>query len=568
MSFVVIGSGLIALVVGLIVIGTARYTDREVPRYGIVLASAAAPLMLLGLLVGDAARVADPVGAAVLVASLMGLVVFLSLPVLTRVRGEGSTARAAAFGLAALLLLVFLVWLGITTADLLSLLIVFGLAALVVGVVGAVIGALWLVIQLFRRQARPAAAFTWSAASLAIIGLVGVAVLTSDPPPVPDSFTSSAELDEFLQEYVDNGGPPGISLVVVKDGEMVYNKAFGLADGPNAVPTTPDTIYHWFSVTKIPTAIAAMRLVEQGVIDLDDEVSDYLPFFEVNYPSVDSQRVTVAHLLNHSSGLPDDMPACMGCVHLDDEPALDQTDLLQQMKLPRYNTLDFEPGSDAVYTNVGYHTLGAVVEEVTGQSYEDYVVDHILEPLGMVNTRFEYTEAMRGDAAVGAHPLTDFQSIFLPIIDPPWPSSYIRDYDNGWAWFNRFLFDANPPSGLIGPAPEMARLVAALLNGGKFDGARILSEETVEAMFTERHLLHGSSQQWGEYDRFGAWEQGLGWKVIDDDERLHYAHGGGGAAFKAFMRLYPAENLGIVILVNGTNVDRQEIADAVADMDW
>ncbi len=79
----------------------------------------------------------------------------------------------------------------------------------------------------------------------------------------------------------------------------------------------------------------------------------------------------------------------------------------------------------------------------------------------------------------------------------------------------------------------------------------------------ERHLLHGPSRQWTEYDRFGAREQGLGWKVIDDAGRPHY-----GGAFKAFTRLHPDENLGIVTLVNGSNVDRQDIADARADMGW
>jgi CubicO group peptidase (beta-lactamase class C family) len=356
--------------------------------------------------------------------------------------------------------------------------------------------------------------------------------------------------------------------VVVKEGAVVYNKAFGMADGPNGIAATPDSTYHWFSVTKIPTAIAVLQLAEQGVISLDDEVGEYLPFFDVEYPSANSQPVTIAHLLNHSSGLPDDMPACMGCVHPENERALNQTDLLEHTKLPRYRTLRFEPGSKAVYTNVGYHTLGVVVEQASGQSYEDYVVENILDPLGMTNTRFEYTPAMAAVSAVGAHPMADFQSIFFPLIEAPWPADYIRDYDGGWVWFNRFLFDANPPSGLIGPAPEMARLVTALLNGGELDGARILSEETVEMMLTERHVTPGSSPQWGDFGRFEDWEQGLGFKVVTDGGRVHYAHGGGGAAFRALMRLYPEEELGIVILVNSTNADRQEIADAVADMDW
>jgi CubicO group peptidase (beta-lactamase class C family) len=566
MALVLIAIGLAALVAGLSGTLLARYGRRPAPAAYVALASVAAPLLLLSLFIGNAADVTDVLGIVLLLAGLLGLIVLLSLPLLDRT--DASTPNVAAAGIAIALILVFSIWLFVATGDGRSTLIILGFVFLLLGAVAAVIGGLWLVIQLVRRNARPALALVWSAVSVAIVGFVGVAVLTPSPEKVPEAFAGPAQLDRYLEDLTASGGPPGISLVVVKDGETVYNKAFGFADGPNGIPATPDTVYHWFSVTKIPTAIAALQLAEQGVIDLDDEVSEYLPFFDVQYPSADSQPVTIAHLLNHSSGLPDDIPACLGCVHLEDEPALNQTDLLRDVKLPSYNTLKFEPGSEAVYTNVGYHTLGVVVEQASGLSYEEYVERNILDPLGMANTRFEYTPTMAPDAAVGAHPMADFQTVFFPLISSPWPSEYVRDYEDGWAWFNRFLFDANPPSGLIGPAPEMARLVTALLNGGELDGARILSEETVEMMLTERHVAPGSSPQWGDFRRFEDWEQGLGFKVVVDGGRVHYAHGGGGAAFKAFTRLYPEEELGIVVMVNGTNLDRQEIADAVADMDW
>jgi CubicO group peptidase (beta-lactamase class C family) len=566
MTVVLIAAGLTALIAGLGGTLVARYGGRAAPAALVVLVSVAAPLLLLSLFTGEAGDVTDVLGIALLLAGLLGLIVLLSLPLLSR--RNTSTASVVVGSIAAALTLAFSIWLIVATGDGLSTVIILGFVFLLLGAVAAVIGLVWMAVQLIRRKARPALAFVWSAVSLAIIGFVGVAVLSPSPAPVPEAFTGIAELDRYLEDLTDSGGPPAISLVVVKDGAMVYNKAFGMADGPNGIPATPDSVYHWFSVTKIPTAIAALQLVEQGVISLDDEVSEYLPFFDVEYPSADSQPITIAHLLTHSSGLPDDIPACMGCVHLEGAPALNQTDLLRDEKLPRYNTLKFEPGSEAVYTNVGYHTLGVVVEQASGLSYEEYVKRNILDPLGMDNTRFEYTSEMKSNAAVGAHPMADLQSIFFPLIEAPWPSEYVRDYEDGWAWFNRFLFDANPLSGLIGPTPELARLVTALLNGGELDGARILSEETVEMMLTKRHVTPGSSPQWGDFKRFEDWEQGLGFKVVNDGGRVHYAHGGGGAAFRAFMRLYPEEQLGIVILVNSTNLDRQEIADAVADMEW
>lgn len=570
LGLILILVGMLAMLAGVLGLGLIRHGGRRDRRLGAtILATVGAPLMLGGLALGGAGRAADLLGVALLMVTSASIVVALGLPVAARVQGRGSAVWAILSGVMVALLVTFVAWAAIETRDLKSLMTLTGLALVVFGALAFVLGLLWLVVQLIRREGRVAAAqFAWSTVSVVVLGLVGVAMLAPQPPSVPGAMGSSAELDQYLEGLAESGGPPGISVVVVKDGETVYDKAFGLADGPDAIPATPSTVYHWFSVTKIPTAIAVMQLVDQGLIDLDDEVAEHLPFFEADNPSATSRPVTIAQLLNHSSGLPDDMPACMGCIHLEDEPALNQTDLLRDEKLPGHSTLLFEPGSKAVYTNVGYHTLGVLVEQISGQSYEDYVVDHILQPLGMTNTRFDYTSAMRANAAVGAHAMAGFQTVFFPLVSSPWPSEYIRGYDDGWAWFNRFLFDANPPSGLIGPADEMARLGTALLNGGDLGGVRILAPESVEAMFTNRRATPGRSNQWGEYDRFDTWEQGLGWKVIRHDGRLHYAHGGGGAAFKALMRLYPDDDLGIVILVNSTNAALQDIADAIADISW
>ena len=286
------------------------------------------------------------------------------------------------------------------------------------------------------------------------------------------------------------------------------------------------------------TAIAVMQLVEQGLINLDDPVSDHLSFFDPEYPSATSEPVTVAHLLNHSSGLPDNVPAAVGWLHLADEPAINQTEFVQD-KLPSYDKLLFEPGSEGVYTNVGYYVLGALIEEVTGQGYEDYVGEHVLDPLGMTNTRFEFTDDMVANEGVGAHPLADPLTAFLP-------------------------------SGLIGPATEMARLAAAILNGGELEGDRILSENTVDTMLNDRHVRAGSSGRWDDMaGRYGdGFERGLGWHVVQDGDRRHDSHGGGGPAFATLMRLYEDENLAIVMLANGTNLADQELADAIADIDW
>ncbi len=396
---------------------------------------------------------------------------------------------------------------------------------------------------------------------LLIAGVV-LYILAPHPPKPPESMTSISELEAYLNELVETGDPPGMSVAVVKDGEVVYSQAFGLADGPKNIPATPKTVYQWWSMTKIPTAVAILQLQEQGKLNIDDPVKDYLPFFEVQYPSDNSEVVTIRHLLNHSSGLPNNVPAIIGWIHGEGDPHVNQTALLKE-KLPDYAELKFEPGSKAVYTNIGYMVLAAVIEAVTGQTYEDYVIEYIIQPLKMANTNFVYTEEMALHEAAGSHALISILTpfVFLFVEDR---NSLIRETVKRHWWFNRIYSDQNGPTGLIGPAADVARLVTAFLNQGELDGARILTPESVAMMIDKERLIQASGMESSQGQK-----QGLGWKVFPEGNRLYFQHGGGGPGFKLLMRLYPAEGLGIVVMANGTeNPVKNDLFDIMADLPW
>lgn len=401
--------------------------------------------------------------------------------------------------------------------------------------------------------------------SLGLVVLVGgYLILRPKPPKPPETIGSVAELETYLNDLTAFGVPPGLSLVVVKDGEMVYSQGFGLADGPNNIPATPDTIYHWWSMTKIPTAVAIMQLHERGLLDIDDPVSDYLDFFDVQYPSADSQTVTIRHLLNHSSGIPNTGLEVVNWIHLEGQPAVNQTALIEE-KFPDYATLAFEPGSQAVYTNVGYMVLGAVIEAVSGQTYEDYVRENILQPLEMAQSDFVYTEQMIDDAAVGSHPNLDIQGVLAPFVIDDF-DLYVREKVDGRVWFNRLYNDQTPPSGLIGPAPDVARFMLAYLNQGELSGQRILSLETVSMMTYEGHVPVKNRIQTAVT---GIALQGLGWGVSLNGEQLDYIeHSGGGPGFGTAMRLYPEQSLGIIVMANDTTYDRNAILDLAASLEW
>lgn len=377
---------------------------------------------------------------------------------------------------------------------------------------------------------------------------IGLYAFAPHPPATPKAVNDRAELEAYLERLVASGSPPGLSVVVVKDGQMVYNRAFGLADAPRNVAATPETVYHWWSMTKIPTAIAILQLQEKGLLNIEDAAVKYLPWFDVVYPSGDCPPISIRNLLQHSSGLPDTIPAMIGWVHTDDS-GRDQTELVKKL-LPEYNKLKFKPGEKAAYSNLNYMVLGTVIEAVTGQSYENYVTENILQPLGMSQTAFVYSSTMAEHEAAGTLPVVHFYTPMLPaLLDT---SALIRERQGKLFWFQRVYIDVTASTGLIGPTPDVARFMMAYLNDGTLDGVSILKPETISLM-TNTAPLNGVS---------------LGWIVGQNPANFYLEHTGGGPGFATFMRLYPEKDLGIALFANGTDLDYSGLANLLAGLDW
>ena len=238
----------------------------------------------------------------------------------------------------------------------------------------------------------------------------------------------------------------------------------------------------------------------------------------------------------------------IGWVHYEDATR-DQTELTRQ-HLAEFKRLKFEPGAKASYSNFNYMLLGAIIEAVTGLRYEAYLSDSILHPLGMLQTNFVLTSSMAEHEASGSLPLVHFYTPLLPtLLDV---KALVRKRQGKLLWLKRVYIDATPSTGLIGPASEVARLMLAYLNGGELDGARILQPQTV-AMLNEIKPLNG---------------HGLGWFMGESHGRSYLGHAGGGPGFATDMRLYPAEKLGVAILANGTDLDRDGLQELLAKIEW
>jgi CubicO group peptidase (beta-lactamase class C family) len=384
-----------------------------------------------------------------------------------------------------------------------------------------------------------------------IIAGFGLYILMPKTPKQLENIENVSELETYLEKVVAAEHPPGLSVAVVKDGQMVYANGFGAADGPRNVAASKNTVYHWWSMTKVPTAVAVMQLHERGLLNIDDPIENYLPFFKVTYDGVEQTGISILQVLNHSSGLSNGIPELITWLHSEGDPPVNQTALVIE-KFPDYDELIFKPGEKSQYSNFGYIVLGALIETVSGQIYEDYVIDNILLPLGMQNTNYVYTGSMEAHEAVGSQHMIDMYTPFFPIYKL---NFIIRERIGPRYWFHRVYTDPTAPTGLIGSVTDMSLFMIAYLNRGD----SFLQPETVSLMNDVIENLSPSNN----------YVQGLGWQAhLTTDSRSYLAHSGGGPGFATIFRVYPDENLGVVVMANDSTIDREILADVLAKVDW
>lgn len=338
-------------------------------------------------------------------------------------------------------------------------------------------------------------------------GLVLVALLIGGP-----GFTGSAhaapDVAGLLRERFAATGTPGAAWALV-DGESVEQVGTWGRDGDGA-PVTEDTPFLWGSVSKPVTATAVLTLVEAGKVDLDQPVRTYLPAFTLADDGF-AARITVRHLLEHTSGIP--------------EGAAEVTDRFTRRADPYGEAVAdlaevtplAAPGTRFTYASVNYLVLGAVVEAVSDRPYADYLREHVLEPLDMTGA------VTTPDQASGV----------------PDGHSYAFGQPVGLA--ARFD-EAGPSYGYLGgTVTDLAHFAMAQLNGGRYRSTQVVARASVEQM------------QHGTVRVTDAQRYGLGWR---DDTRVagngvrSVWHAGASPGYQAMVVLLPGLDRGIVVLQN------------------
>jgi CubicO group peptidase (beta-lactamase class C family) len=368
---------------------------------------------------------------------------------------------------------------------------------------------------------------------------------TTSTPSMTTMGTTPDGVLAAVTTLMTSGHVPGLSLAVVDRDRLLLSAGFGAADLASTTPATPSTAYLWFSMSKLVTATAALRLAEDGRLDMDAPVGEYVDYLRAPGP----RQPTVRQLLNHTSGLANPLP--IRWAHLADATPPDPGALLRRL-MSRRRAYRYPVGAAARYTNLGYLAAGQVITTAAGQPLQTYVQQSVLDPVGMTRTGFTYQPD--ADAATG---YVRSPKVADPVLRRILPAGVAGSRHGGYLALNRFHVDGPAYGGLAGDVLDAGRFLRMHLGDGQIDGHRVLKPETTRAM---RRL-----------DQKGKpFDHGLGWFRRPATGRGDWVeHFGAGAGFWNVIRLYPDRGLGVVVMTNSTTTyDFEPLFALLAGASW
>jgi CubicO group peptidase (beta-lactamase class C family) len=326
-------------------------------------------------------------------------------------------------------------------------------------------------------------------------------------PVTLDREELEAFADRFFPAQMTKLKIPGVSFVLVQDGEILLAKGYGEADLETETPISADTtVMRIGSISKLFVATAVMQLVEEGKVELDADINQYLTAFQLEDGF--SEPVTLAQLLTHTAGY-------------EDPPYESYTDPGAVQRLGAYLAESMPlrsdpPGTVQRYSNHGYALAAYVVEEVSGQPFDQYVLEQILKPLGMSSSGYLLGPPLPDEMATGY--------FYEKRTQVPQPMDYDNDYPGG---------------SMVSTAADMARFMLAHLEGGCYEGACILQPDTL----AEMHRQQAQTPYEGQAVTYGFVE------ARQEGQQL-LGHSGAIRGFGASLNLLPEHNLGYFFSFN------------------
>ena len=315
------------------------------------------------------------------------------------------------------------------------------------------------------------------------------------------SDTTASSIDRLFSWITPEG--PGCAVGVSRNAQLIYQRGFGLANLETNTPITPATIFQAASIAKQFTAMSVLLLAGEGKLSLDDDIRKFIP----ELPDYGS-RITIRHLLTHTSGLRDFFEMLILARGRFEENRITEADMLDIVT--RQKKLNFKPGEEYLYSNTGYALLEVIVKRASGQSLRDFAASWIFGPLGMANTQFrdDYTMLVPGRA-----------------------EGYARR-GSGWR-------SSTPNYDVYGSTNLFSNVGDLLKWAANLDNPKIGDTSMVRQMATSAMLPNGEATNYG-----------LGLSLWNDRGTRVIEHEGGDPGFRSYLGRYPQYGLAIVVLCN------------------
>ncbi|MFZ5980574.1 MAG: serine hydrolase [Candidatus Zixiibacteriota bacterium] len=341
--------------------------------------------------------------------------------------------------------------------------------------------------------------------------------------PAPNALASIITLDSSINAIMTANHIPGVAVSIVKNGDIYFSKGYGWANVGRQIPVTDTTSFMLASVSKTVTGLALMQLHDNGLLEYDDNINDYLPF-EIIHPHFPDDPITIRHLLTHTSALYDNWDVMYSTYCDGDTPWL-LDDYVRAYFLPEglyydesENYFYAPPGTFWNYCNHNFVLVAYLVQAISGELFENYCRDSLFTPLGMTHTGWFLRELDTANVAMPyAYNGVDYTALGL----------------FGYADF--------PAGALRSSALDLARYLLLFLGYGEYNGIRIIDSTTLTTITTQQCPVLNNTQ-------------GLVWFMSGFNDHLLWEHGGSDMGVKTVVSFCPDLDIGAVALANGGTI--------------
>jgi len=328
------------------------------------------------------------------------------------------------------------------------------------------------------------------------------------------------KVDSVVVNKMKQYNIPGLSIGLIRNDSIIYSKGYGVRSIKTGKLVTENTIFHTASISKLFTAVATMKLIEQNVITVEDKLVDIIP--ELKYDDTRVNSITIKNLLNHTSGLPD-----ISNYHWGNNNQSDNS--LKEFVLGLNLKLDSDPSSEYQYSNLAYDILGYVIEKVSGSTFDDFLNENILNKSGMYSSDFRYFK-IHDSLKTSPH-------------SKRWITKNI--YERKTYPYTR---EHAPSSTLNSSSKDLSKWMISFLQTLNDSGLNNKIPTMIEPTFSSNPYI------------------GLGFQLSDINSKKTIGHYGGDKGFRSYLIMIPEEKIGLVVLANcDYNEDfRQEIIHPIA----